>query len=146
VHRVHGDLSVSWAEEDPFATGGGSPPPTSAPRPYIEYRIAEAKLFVVDGGGRTEVPLLGPNRHRLIRYMASRNAANRGTPVACTHDELMVAVWGRPETWSRRKAYTVENLRDLVYELRNQLQPHRHLIEAVSDVGYVLHTRRPESE
>jgi hypothetical protein len=101
---------------------------------YIEYRRAEAKLFVVD------------DRHKLVRYMASRNAANRGTPVACTHDELMAAVWGRPETWSRRKAYTRENLRDLVYELRKQLHPHRQLIEAISDVGYVLHTRRTASE
>jgi DNA-binding winged helix-turn-helix (wHTH) protein len=114
--------------------------------PYIEYRRAEAKLFVVDDGGHTEVALLGPNRHKLVRYMASRNAANRGRPVACTHDELMAAVWGSPETWSRRRAYTRENLRDLVYELRKQLKPHRHLIEAVSDIGYVLHTRTSESE
>jgi DNA-binding winged helix-turn-helix (wHTH) protein len=109
--------------------------------PYIEYRLAEAKLFVVDGGDRTEVALVGPNRHKLVRYMARRNAANGGAPVACTHDELMAAVWGSPETWSRRNAYTRENLRDLVYELRKQLEPYRYLIEGIADVGYVLHTR-----
>jgi hypothetical protein len=152
MHRPHRDLLVSRAEnrgrlrfEEPFETADGPPPPMRSATPYIEYRLAEAKLFVVNDGGRTEVPLLGPNRHKLIRYMASRNAANSGTPVACTHDELIAAVWGSPETWSRRKAYTKENLRDLVYELQKQLQPHRHLIEAVSDIGYVLHTRTSES-
>ena len=135
MSTVHRGRSVGWTDEGSQRGDGG--------RPYLDYRPAEARLFVVDGGGRVEVPLLGPNRHKLVRYMARRNADNGGTPVACTHDELMAAVWGSPDTWSRRRAYTRENLRDLVYELRKQLRPHRHLVEAVADIGYVLHTGPP---
>jgi DNA-binding winged helix-turn-helix (wHTH) protein len=130
--------------EDPFATADGPPPPLGPGAPYVEYRLVDATLFVVEEDRRTEVRPLGPNRHKLVRYMASRNAANNGTPVACTHDELIAAVWGDPETWRYRTAYGAENLRDLVFELRKQLRPHDHLIETVPGIGYALHTRPTE--
>lgn len=126
--------------EDPFATAGGPPPPDATGAPYVEYSLTEAKLIVVQGSRRTEIRPLGRNRHKLVRYMARRNAANGGTPVACTHDELIAAVWDEPETWRYGGAYTKENLRDLVYELRKQLG-HDDLIETIPDVGYRLHTQ-----
>jgi DNA-binding winged helix-turn-helix (wHTH) protein len=129
--------------DDPFATADGPQPRRSAAS-YVEYLLADAKLFVVEEDRRTQVAPLGRNRHKLVRYMASRNAANNGTPVTCTHDELITAVWGDPETWRYRTAYTAENLRDLIFELRKQLRPHERLIETVPGIGYVLHTRTAE--
>jgi DNA-binding winged helix-turn-helix (wHTH) protein len=73
--------------------------------------------------------------------MASRNAANSGTPVTCNHDELIAAVWGEPDSWDRSKVYTADNLRDLVFELRKRLRPHDDLIETIPGLGYLLHTR-----
>jgi hypothetical protein len=126
---------------DPFATARGPAPTAPAQAPYIDYQLAEARLVVVDGERRTEIPRLGRNRHKLIRYMASRNAANSGTPVTCNHDELIAAVWGEPDSWDRSKVYTADNLRDLVFELRKRLRPHDDLIETIPGLGYLLHTR-----
>lgn len=123
---------------DPFATAPGP----AGPRPeraHLEYSIADAKLFVVVDGRRAEVTKLGPNRHKLVRYMASRNAAN-GAPVACTQEELIEAVWGDPRTWPFRTAYTADNLRDLIFELRRKLRPHEQLLETVQGFGYTLRT------
>lgn len=126
--------------DDPFTTADSPPPPGPASTPFVEYSLVEATLTVVQGSQRTEIRPLGRNRHKLVRYMANRNAANGGMPVACTHDELIVAVWGERDTWRYGGAYTKENLRDLVYELRRQLG-HEHLVETIPDVGYRLHTR-----
>jgi hypothetical protein len=128
---------------DPFATAN-RPPRSVSSEPYVEYRLEEAKLFVVTGDRRAEIRPLGRNRHKLVRYMASRNAANGGTPVACSHDDLIVAVWGDPETWHHLRAYTTDNLRDLVFELRRQLRPHGpadKLVENVPGIGYLLRTQ-----
>jgi hypothetical protein len=126
--------------DDPFATADGPPPPGTSSAPYVEYRLAEAKLVVVEGDRRTEIRPLGRNRHKLVRHMASRNAANGGTPVACTRKELIAAVWGEPETWRYGGAYTKENLRDLVHELRKQLG-NDDLIETIPNIGYLLRTK-----
>jgi FHA domain/Transcriptional regulatory protein, C terminal len=126
--------------DDPFATADGPPSPGASSAPHVEYRLTEAKLVVVQGNRRTEIRPLGRNRHKLVRYMASRNAANGGTPVTCTHEELIAAVWGEPETWRYQAAYTRENLRDLVHELRKQLG-HDDLVETIPGIGYRLHTQ-----
>jgi len=129
--------------DDPFATADAPPTGTPNSTPYIEYRLAEATLSVVEGGRRTEVPQLGHNRHKLVRYMASRNAANGGVPVTCTHEELITAVWGDPDRWRFRTAYSAENLRDLIFELRRKLRPHDDLLETIPGIGYLLRTKSP---
>lgn len=129
--------------DDPFATADAPPRRTSDDAPYVEYRLAEATLSVVANGERIDIPQLGHNRHKLVRYMASRNAANGGVPVTCTHDELITAVWGPPETWRFRTAYSAENLRDLVFELRRKLRPYDGLVETTPGIGYSLHTKTP---
>jgi DNA-binding winged helix-turn-helix (wHTH) protein len=126
--------------DDPFATAEGPPLPDTTGTPYVEYSLTEARLTVVRDGRRTEIRPLGRNRHKLVRHMASRNAANGGTPVICTHEELIAAVWGEPETWRYPAAYTKKNLRDLVHELRKQLG-HDDLFETIPGIGYRLQTR-----
>jgi hypothetical protein len=137
---------------DPFATADRPPLPGTSSPPYLEYDFATATLIVVQGDRRTEIRSLGRNRQKLVRYMVSCNARNGGTPVTCTHEELIVAVWGEPETWRYPKARTPENLRDLVFELRKQLVaevpelrdqvgPHGELIETITGIGYLLRTQ-----
>lgn len=126
--------------DDPFATADAPRRTATDDAPYVEYRLAEATLSVVANGERIDIPQLGRNRHKLVRYMARRNAANGGMPVTCTHDELITAVWGPPETWRFQKAYTAENLRDLIFELRRKLSPHDGLVETTPGIGYSLRT------
>jgi hypothetical protein len=129
--------------DDPFTTvdarPGGAQPEAAA---HVEYSLAEARLVVVAGTERTEIRRLGRNQHKLVRYMASRNTANGGASVTCTHEELIAAVWGEPETWPHRTARTAENLRDLVFELRKKLAPHE-VVETVPGLGYSLRTAPP---
>jgi len=74
--------------------------------------------------------------------MADRSRANGWVPVACTHEELIRAVWGEGDT--APFGFTAENLRDLVSELRKRLEPDRpkgaasRLLETVPGVGYRL--------
>lgn len=128
---------------DPFATLDGS----AAGRrsgPYVEYSVEQARLVVVDGSERIEVHKLGPNAHKLVRHLVDRNRVNGGVAVVCSQDELIEAVWGPPETWRRHNAYTVENLRDLVFELRRKLRPHDHVLRTITGMGYSLVTAPSE--
>jgi hypothetical protein len=128
---------------DPSATAVVPPLPEKSGLPYLDYDFAAATLAVVEGDRCEEIRPLGPKRQKLVRYMASQNAANGGTPVACPHEDLIHAVWGPPETWPHGKAFTRVNLADLVSELRKQLDPHRHLLETITGIGYLLRTRHP---
>jgi hypothetical protein len=137
------DEPVWWCVRiaDPSTTADVPPLQEPSGRPYAAYDLATATLAVVHGDRRREIRPLGPKRQKLVRYMASRNAANGGTPVACPHEDLIHAVWGPPETWPHGKAFTRVNLADLVSELRKQLDPHRHLLETITGIGYLLRTR-----
>jgi DNA-binding winged helix-turn-helix (wHTH) protein len=103
----------------------------------LSYDPGEARLTVVEGGGRHEIPIRA-QAHRLVRYMVERNAAGGGGPVLCTHDELMHAVWGD------EPMHTREELAKLVWELRKKLEPFNaeHLIENERRLGYRIHTCR----
>jgi hypothetical protein len=100
----------------------------------LAYDLGEARLFLVRGGERQEIHARA-QAHRLVRYMAERNAA-AGSSVLCTHDELMHAVWADEPMHTRME------LAKLVWELRRKLEPFdaAHLLENERRLGYRLRT------
>jgi len=128
---------------DPFSTRQAEPRAVTRPVACVEYDAIQAKIYAREGDRRREVRDVSPKGHQLIRYMAQRSDATGGTPVACTHDELIEAVWGDPATWNHRRSYTKENLRDLISDLRQRLETdpsNPRLLEAVQGFGYRLVT------
>jgi DNA-binding winged helix-turn-helix (wHTH) protein len=103
----------------------------------LSYDPGAARLVLVQGGERHDLQIRA-QAHRLVRYMAERNAALGGAPALCTHDELMHAVWADEPMHSR------EELAKLVWELRKKLEPFHaeHLIENERRLGYRLRTCR----
>ena len=86
-------------------------------RAYLDYDREQVRLF-------------------LVRFMAERNAAAGGTPVLCSHAELMEAVW-RDEPM-----HTREELNKLFWELRRKLEPlgAHDLFESARALGYRMKT------
>lgn len=108
---------------------------TSSQTECLSYDTDEARLVFMRGGERHEIQIRA-QVHRLVRYMAERNAAAGDSPALCTHDELMYAVWADEPMHSR-----VE-LAKLVWELRKKLEPFdaEHLIENERRLGYRMRT------
>lgn len=121
----------------PFADGA-----TGEDRDCLIYDWVAAKLFCRRGPERSEVTGLSPLAHRLVRYMVDRSRTNGWVPVACTHSELIQAVWGDGD--GTPAGFTTEHLRDLVSDLRKRLEPDRargqasRLLETVPGIGYRL--------
>jgi DNA-binding winged helix-turn-helix (wHTH) protein len=83
----------------------------------IDYDARGGRLVAVTSAGRHEIQVR-PQVHRLVGFMAERNAASAGAgPVLCSHDELMHAVWGDEPMHTRTE------LARLVWELRRELEP-----------------------
>jgi len=100
-----------------------------------------ARLLLVQGGEKHEIQVRA-QAHRLVRYMAERNAASGGAPALCSHDELMHAVW------EDEPMHTREELAKLVWELRKRLEPYAaaDLIENERGRGYRLRTCPPAAQ
>ena len=81
-----------------------------------DYDVHGGRLVVMTSRGRHEIQVR-PQVHRLVRYMAERNAASAGASVLCSNDELMNAVWGD------EPMHTHTELARLVWELRRELEP-----------------------
>jgi hypothetical protein len=111
--------------------------PRDESRPCLSYDANEARLVLVQNGKRHEIPIRA-QAHRLVRYMAERNAASGGAPALCTHDELMHAVW------EDEPMHTRDELAKLVWELRKKLEPFNaeQLIENARRLGYRMLTCR----
>jgi hypothetical protein len=123
------------AEADSQATRAVGPEAPPAAEQCLRYEVAQARLVLVRGGERHEIPIRA-QAHRLVRYMAERNVDSGGSPALCTHEELMQAVWADEPMHSR------EELAKLVWELRRKLEPFgsEHLIENERRLGYRLRT------
>lgn len=108
--------------------------------PCLSYDAEQARLVLVRGDERHEIPIRA-QAHRLVRFMVDRNDAAGGSPVLCTHDELMRAIW------ADEPMHTREELAKLVWELRKKLEPFGGggLIENARGLGYRLHTCPPAS-
>lgn len=96
----------------------------------LKYTGEEARLVLMSGDESQEIKLRA-QAHRLVRYMADRNA-EIGSAALCTHDELMHAVWAEEPMHSR------EELAKIVWEIRRQLAPlgAEHLLENERGLGY----------
>lgn len=115
-----------------------APDATPATGECLAYDADEARLMLVRNGERHEIPVRA-QAHRLVRFMAERNAEAGGTPVLCAHSELMQAVW------ADEPMHTREELAKLVWELRKKLEPFGAdgLIENERRRGYRLRTCPP---
>jgi hypothetical protein len=115
-----------------------APAPTvrgSAQPACLEYDAQAARLVLRHGTTGHEIRLR-PQGHRLVRHMAERNAAAGDTPVLCSHDELMQAVW------QDEPMHTRLELARLVWELRRELRRlgAEELVESERGRGYRLRT------
>jgi DNA-binding winged helix-turn-helix (wHTH) protein len=101
----------------------------------VIYEPDAARLLLVRGNARDEIHLR-PQGHRLVHYMAGRNAEAGGTPVLCRHDDLMRAVW------EDEPMHTRLELTRLVWELRRELRQFgaEDLLESERGRGYRLMT------
>jgi len=101
----------------------------------LRYDADAARLVLVKGDQEHELPIRA-QAHKLVRHMVERNAAAGGSPVLCTHDELMRAVW------EDEPMHTREELAKLVWELRKKLEPFgaEQLIENERGLGYRMRT------
>jgi DNA-binding winged helix-turn-helix (wHTH) protein len=101
----------------------------------VIYEAQAARLVLRQGSMRHEIRLR-PQGHRLVRQMAERNASAGGTPVLCSHDELMQAVW------QDEPMHTRLELARLVWELRRELRRFdaEELVESERGRGYRLRT------
>src|SRR2546426_7736611 len=97
----------------------------------LSYDTGEARLVLVQGGDRHEIPIRA-QAHRLVRYMVERNAAGGGGPALCPHDEMMRAGWGGEPVPTR------EELAQLGWEPRQKLGTvtARHFIENERRAGH----------
>lgn len=123
-----------YAGSDSQATRAAPLEPSAKVRACLSYDVNEARLVLVRSSERHEIRIRA-QAHRLVRYMAERNAA-AGSPALCTHDELMHAVW------ADEPMHTRVELARLVWELRKKLEPFgaEHLIENERRRGYRLRT------
>jgi hypothetical protein len=101
----------------------------------LRYETDEARLVLVQGRESHEIQIRA-QAHRLVRYMAERNAAGEGGAALCTHEELMHAIW------ADEPMHTREELARLIWELRKKLEPFNagHLIESERRRGYRMRT------
>ena len=104
----------------------------------MSYDAHEARLVLLQAGERHEIPIRA-QAHRLVGYMAGRNAAAGGSAALCTHDELMEAVWAGEPLHNRME------LAKLVWELRKKLDRFgaAGLIENERGLGYRLRSCAP---
>jgi hypothetical protein len=106
------------------------------PQPgYLTYDADQARLVLVKGSERHEISVR-PQAHRLVRYMAERNAGAGGTPTLCSHADLMTAVW------ADEPMHTREELNRLFWELRKKLElfDAQDVFESVRGLGYRMRT------
>jgi DNA-binding response OmpR family regulator len=104
---------------------------------YLEYDWVQAKLFRFDGSQKIEIHNLRPREHKLVRYMDQRNRANGNTPVMCSYEELIEAVWGD------EPLHTEEEINHLVWELRQKIEPdpkEPRFLQIVRGLGYRMVT------
>ena len=129
---------------DPFTTQPAPfdrPVLLPSPEPCLEYDWIEARVYRRCGGVRTEITGLRPQAHQLLRFMADLSRKNGGSPVACSYSDLIRALWGDPEEWPPYRVYTDQDVRQVVSDLRQRIEPdpaNPCLLETVRKFGYRL--------
>lgn len=137
--------------DDPFRTEPAPQfliPPSVDLTPHLVYDWIQMKVYRIEGTDRTEITGLSPQAHKLIRYMADLSRINNGSPVACSHTELIHMMWGRPEEWPKDRAYDETNLRNIVNAARKRIERepgNPRLLQTERNIGYRLLIRADES-
>lgn len=81
-----------------------------SPARWIYDSVADR--LILDKDGEQEEVSLSPQQHRLIAYMAQRNAAEAGVAVLCQREEMIAAIWAdEPDHGPQDLAYVVHQLR-----------------------------------
>jgi DNA-binding winged helix-turn-helix (wHTH) protein len=131
--------------DDPFRTEAAPidlpGAPAELPAEHLTYDWLQMKVFRVGDGDREEITGLSPQSHRLIRYLAELSRINSGSPVACTHEELIHMLWGRPEEWPPNRCYDETNLRNVVTAVRKRIErdpANPVLLQTERNIGYRL--------
>jgi DNA-binding winged helix-turn-helix (wHTH) protein len=133
--------------DDPFRT---EPAPTGLTArdpdsgPYLDYDWIQMRAWRVDAHQRIEVTGLKPQGHKLIRYMAELSRRNSGSPVACSHTELIHMLWGPPAEWPVGRVYDETNLRNIINAVRKGIEvdpANPQLLQTERNIGYRLMIR-----
>lgn len=130
--------------DDPFRTEAAPvavPVPAGDTAPHLTYDWLQMKVYRVEAGLRSEITGLSPLAHRLVRYLAELSRINNGSPVACTHTELIHMLWGRPEEWPPSRSYDETNLRNVVTAIRKRIErdpANPVLLQTERNIGYRL--------
>jgi hypothetical protein len=131
------DEPAYWELEfhDPLRTNRVFDVPQTA---HLEYDWIQARLLRIEGTHREEIRNLRPQEHKLVRYMDQRNRANNNTPVMCTYEELIEAIWGdEPDHMNSEVNHLVFGLRQKI-----ELDPSEpQFLQSVPGLGYRLETR-----
>jgi len=137
--------------DDPFRTEAAPQallPPSIDRASHLVYDWIQMKVYRVEGTDRTEITGLSPQGHKLIRYMADLSRINHGSPVACSHIELIHMMWGRPDEWPKDRAYDETNLRNIVNAARKRIErdpANPCLLQTERNIGYRLLIRSDKS-
>jgi hypothetical protein len=116
-------------------------PATGSTPPSVQYDFSSARIYRHADGGRVEVEGLRPKAHELVRHMVARAEELGTSAVLCTHQELLRALFGPPERWRHDRAYTEQDIRDVVSDARKALEPDRShpvILQTVRGQGYRL--------
>ena len=108
--------------------------------PVVSYDPVQGRLFRVGMLDKVEITGLRPQEHKLVRYMAGRNAGAGDVPALCGFDELMQAIWG-----DEHESHQQEELTTIVYTLRRKLEPNPRMPQLLllePGFGYRLRTSR----
>lgn len=108
------------------------------PAVALRYDWVAARAYRREGTVEHPLDGLRPQGHRLVRHMAERGRDHGA--VACSHDELIAAVWGEADGgWTR------SDLAGLVRDVRRavEVDPSRpQLLQTVTGFGYRLVVHR----
>lgn len=130
---------------DPHETQSAAPRSAAHPRPTTGLRYDWVAARAYRHEGEVEHPLEGlrPQGHRLLRFMAGRGGDHQA--VACSHDELIAALWGEPDDRPSDRSYTRTDLAGVVRDTRRVIEadPSRPvLLQTVTGFGYRLVVHR----
>ncbi|MEJ2885439.1 FHA domain-containing protein [Actinomycetospora aeridis] len=120
----------------------GPPPAVAVRTPCLRYDWVGAQAHRCAAGPDTpDTPVTGlrPQGHQLIRYMVGRS--REGEAVACSHAELISALWGDPEEWPAHRVYTRNDLAGVVRATRRCIEAEPSspvLLQTVTGFGYRL--------
>jgi DNA-binding winged helix-turn-helix (wHTH) protein len=133
--------------DDPFRTEpapGELTPVAPDAAPHLVYDWIQMKVWRVDADRQVEITGLKPQAHKLIRYMAELSRLNAGSPVACSHTDLIHMMWGTPEEWPPGRVYDETNLRNIVNAVRKRIEidpANPRLLQTERNIGYRLMIR-----